>query len=99
MGAENLWEGDLPTPGVMKTSRPVPEPRPEMLRNPDAYDVNPFVVDLLLHPLYDQYWKERTVDYAKINIPAYIGADWGCYGIHLPAAFRSWEKLEGTEKR
>jgi len=69
----------------------------EILRNPDA-DVNPFVVDLLLHPLYDEFWKERTVDYSKINIPAYIGADWGCYGIHLPAAFRSWEKLRGPKK-
>lgn len=69
----------------------------EVLKNPEA-DVNPFVVDLLLHPFYDQYWRERTVDYSKIKIPAYIGADWGCYGIHLPAAFRSWENLRGPKK-
>ena len=68
-----------------------------VLKNPEA-GPNPFVVDLALHPLYDKYWEERTVDYTKIKIPAYIGSDWACYGIHLPAAFRSWEKLDVPKK-
>ncbi|MBW1799853.1 MAG: CocE/NonD family hydrolase, partial [Deltaproteobacteria bacterium] len=68
-----------------------------VLKNPEA-GPNPFVVDLALHPLYDRYWEERTVDYSKIKIPAYIGSDWACYGIHLPAAFRSWEKLDVPKK-
>jgi hypothetical protein len=55
-------------------------------------------VDLALHPLYDKFWQDRTVDYSKIRIPAYIGGDWACYGIHLPAAFRSWEKLAVPKK-
>lgn len=67
------------------------------LQNPEA-GVNPFLVDLALHPLYDQFWEERTVDYSKIKIPAYIGGDWGCVGIHLPAAFRSWEYLKAPKK-
>lgn len=68
-----------------------------VLKNPEA-GPNPFVVDLALHPFYDKYWEERTVDYSKIKIPAYIGSDWACYGIHLPAAFRSWEKLNVPKK-
>jgi putative CocE/NonD family hydrolase len=64
-----------------------------ILRDPEA-GVNPFVVDLVLHPLFDKFWQDRAVDYTKIKIPAYIGADWGCVGIHLPAAFRSWEHLK-----
>jgi len=68
-----------------------------VLRNPEE-GVNPFIVDLTLHPFYDNYWRDRTVDYSKIKIPAYIGGDWGCYGIHLPAAFRSWEKLNVPKK-
>jgi putative CocE/NonD family hydrolase len=59
---------------------------------------NPFVVDLVLHPLFDEFWQDRAVDYSKIKIPAYIGADWGCVGIHLPAAFRSWEQLDVPKK-
>lgn len=68
-----------------------------ILKNPED-GINSFVVDLALHPLYDDYWKERTVDYSKIKIPAYIGGDWAAYGIHLPAAFRSWEHLLGPKK-
>ncbi len=67
------------------------------LKNPEA-GVNPFIVDLALHPLYDQFWEERTVDYPRIKIPAYLGGCWGSYGIHLPAAFRSWEELNVPKK-
>jgi len=68
-----------------------------ILQNPDRA-ASAFVTDLLLHPLHTQYWNERTVDYTTIKIPAYIGACWGNYGIHLPAAFRSWEKLTVPKK-
>jgi putative CocE/NonD family hydrolase len=68
-----------------------------ILRNPEA-GVNPFIVDLILHPLYDKFWEDRTVNYGKIKIPAYIGGCWGTVGMHLPAAFRSWEKLNVPKK-
>ena len=70
-----------------------------ILRNPES-GVNPFIVDLMLHPLYDKFWDERAAAprYDKIKIPAYLGACWGSYGIHLPAAFRSWEKLNVPKK-
>ena len=63
-----------------------------ILKDPER-GTNPFIVDLVLHPLFDRFWQDRAVDYSRIKIPAYIGADWGCVGIHLPAAFRSWERL------
>ena len=68
-----------------------------MLKDPEA-GANPFVVDIALHPLFDKFWQDRAVDYSKIKIPAYIGADWGCVGIHLPAAFRSFEQLKVPKK-
>ena len=69
----------------------------QVLKNPEA-GVNPFIVNLLLHPLYDKFWEDRTVKYETINIPAYIGACWANYGIHLRGAFRSWEKLNVPKK-
>jgi hypothetical protein len=68
-----------------------------ILKNPDS-GANAFVTDILLHPLHTDYWDDRTVDYAKIRVPAYIGACWGNVGIHLPAAFRSWERLDVPKK-
>ena len=67
------------------------------LKNPKD-GMNPFIVDILLHPNFDWFWKSRILDYRKIKIPAYIGGDWGIYGLHLPAAFRSWENLNVPKK-
>jgi len=64
----------------------------EILRNPQAF-MNPLLVDLLLNALDGPYWDARRVHYDRIRVPAYLGADWGMYGLHLPAAFRSWERL------
>ena len=64
----------------------------EILRNPQAF-MNPLLVDLLLNPLDGPYWEARRVRCDRIRVPAYLGADWGMYGLHLPGAFRSWERL------
>ena len=69
----------------------------EVLRNPNAEE-NPLIVDFLLHPLYGSYWKERNIALENIKVPAYIGADWSLYGVHLPGAFRSWERLKVPKK-
>jgi len=68
-----------------------------VLKNPEE-GVNPFIVDLILHPVYDKFWEERTVNYDAIKIPAYIGACWANYAVHLPGAFRSWERLNVPKK-
>ncbi len=67
------------------------------LRNPDD-GLNPFVLDIVLNPFDGPFWERRAVSYEGIQIPAYIGADWGIYGLHLPGAFRSWENLKGPKK-
>jgi predicted acyl esterase len=69
----------------------------QILKNPDQ-GVNPILVDILLHPFDGPYWDVRKVRYEEIKVPAYIGACWGMYGLHLPAAFRSWEKLAVPKK-
>lgn len=67
------------------------------LRAPEA-GLNRFVVDIVLNPCDGPFWAKRRVDYDAIQVPAYIGADWGIYGLHLPGAFRSWERLRAPKK-
>lgn len=67
------------------------------LENPDIGS-NPLLVDFLLNPLDNEFWEQRRVDYEKVKVPAYIGGCWGHIGLHLPGAFRSWEKLKGPKK-
>ena len=70
----------------------------QAIRNPDA-GTNSLLVELLLHNLYDDYHKERTVDFSgRSHIPAYFGADWGLFGFHLPGDTRAFENWNGPKK-
>ncbi len=69
----------------------------ECLNNPEAGG-NSLVVDMILNSLYGTFWEERTVNYENIKVPAYIGCCWEHYGVHLPAAFRSWENIDAPKK-
>lgn len=67
------------------------------LKQPEK-GLNALVVDILTNPLDGTFWDKRRVKYESISVPAYIGADWGIYGLHLKGAFRSWENLNGPKK-
>lgn len=67
------------------------------LEHPDAPRSGP-VVDVLLEELDGAFWHERAVDYDAARVPAYLGGDWAIYGLHLPGAFRSWQRWRGPKK-
>ncbi len=67
------------------------------LRRPEE-GLNTLVADIVLNRYDGPFWDKRKVSYETIDVPAYIGADWGIYGLHLPGAFRSWEGLRGPKK-
>lgn len=58
-----------------------------------------FVAEVLLNSQYTDFWKRRTVDFEKINVPVYLGSDWANYGLHLPGAFRAWSALQHVPRR
>jgi predicted acyl esterase len=69
----------------------------EALLNP-APDANALLVDLLLNPLDGPFWQERNIDGEPGVVPAWLGADWGNYGCHLPTIFEAWEAYRGPKK-
>ena len=69
----------------------------EALQNPNA-GTNALVVDVLLHPFDGSFWQSRSAQDAKATIPAYLGACWGNYGLHLPGAFSAWKEWRGPKK-
>jgi predicted acyl esterase len=69
----------------------------QILRNPDM-GTNPILVELLRHPYDGVFWDKRKVDFDAIQVPTYLGACWGMYGLHLPGAFQSWENLRVPKK-
>ncbi len=70
----------------------------DALRYPDR-GTNAVLVDILLNRFDSEYYAERSVDYSRgPQVPAYLGGDWGMYGLHLPGAFRSWANWRGPKK-
>jgi len=57
------------------------------------------IAEILAQPLDNDYYRARSLDYAeKPAVPAYLGACWGVFGLHLPGAFRSWENWAGPKQ-
>ena len=69
----------------------------EALQNPDV-GTNALVVDVLLNPFDGEFWHERSAHDANATVPAYLGACWGNYGLHLPGAFTAWKDWNGPKK-
>lgn len=69
----------------------------EALQNPEM-GTNALVVDVLLHPFDGAFWHERGAQDSKATVPAYLGACWGNYGLHLPGAFTAWREWKGPKK-
>ena len=59
---------------------------------------NALITDVILHRDDGEFWRERTPRYEEINVPIYVGACWGSYGIHLPALSRAWERISAYKK-
>ena len=67
------------------------------LKNPDK-SANNFIVDILLHPYDDSFWKEKAIDYAKIKVPCFFGGDLSPNGLHITTAFNNWDNLKVPKK-
>ncbi len=69
----------------------------EALLNPEP-DPNALLVDILLQPLDGPWWHERNVDGEPGTVPAYLGACWANYAVHLPGVFGAWSAWRGPKK-
>jgi len=50
---------------------------------------------LVEHPTHDDFWDARDTrpGLAEVDIPVYLGCDWGNVPLHLPATFSAWQAL------
>jgi uncharacterized protein len=70
----------------------------QALLSPDE-GCHPLLCEILLHPLLNQYYREREVDFsADATIPAYFGGDWKGYAFHLAGDVRAFERWKGPKK-
>lgn len=68
------------------------------LRNPEVGG-NPVLNEILLQPFDGSYYRERAVDFSRgSEVPAYFGADWGLYGIHLRGDVSAYTRWKGPKR-
>lgn len=64
----------------------------EALRNPNLLGNAPYL-DLVLHSTDGPFWRERDIEYSKIDTPIYLGA-----AAHRPGPFNHWHELKSPKK-
>jgi uncharacterized protein len=54
--------------------------------------------NILAHPLDDAWYRGRSPDLAKIDIPALVVANWGGLGLHLRGTIQGYLRIASREK-
>lgn len=57
-----------------------------------------YLEDVLAHPLCDDFYKERTPDLSRIDVPALVVANWGGLGLHLRGTIRGFMGISSKDK-
>lgn len=50
------------------------------------------------HPLYDEWWQSKVVDWALINVPGFFVTGWSSLGLHLRGTIEAWKAVSSTRK-
>ena len=50
------------------------------------------------HPLIDEFWHSKEVDFAGITQPAYVVASWSDQGLHLRGTIEAWKRIASPQK-
>lgn len=50
------------------------------------------------HPLYDEFWRSKAVDFSKIKTPAFVVASWTDQGLHTRGTFEGFKHIASRQK-
>jgi putative CocE/NonD family hydrolase len=57
-----------------------------------------YIGDLRAHPLEDDWYRSRTPDLSRIEVPALVVANWGGLGLHLRGTLQGWRDIASRDK-
>lgn len=57
-----------------------------------------FVKDTGEHPFFDDYYRSRSTDWSRINVPLLSAGNWGGQGLHLRGNTRGFELAASADK-
>jgi uncharacterized protein len=50
------------------------------------------------HPLFDEYWRSRTPDLSKVEVPAFVVASWSDQGLHARGTIEGFKRIASEHK-
>jgi predicted acyl esterase len=50
------------------------------------------------HPLHDDYWSSKEVDFGAIEVPAFVVASWSDQGLHTRGTIEAWRQMGSSRK-
>ncbi|EMR63960.1 putative family hydrolase protein [Eutypa lata UCREL1] len=50
------------------------------------------------HPLLDEYWKSKIVNWGDIQVPAFSVTGWSSLGLHLRGTIEAWKGFSSQDK-
>jgi predicted acyl esterase len=50
------------------------------------------------HPFFDDFWRSKACDFARIEVPAYIVASWSDQGLHTRGTFEGFRRISSEHK-
>jgi predicted acyl esterase len=50
------------------------------------------------HPLFDDFWRSKAVDFSKIRVPAFVVASWTDQGLHTRGTFEGFKHIASPQK-
>lgn len=50
------------------------------------------------HPLDDDFWRSKAVDFSKIKTPAFVVASWTDQGLHTRGTFEGFKRIASRQK-
>ncbi len=60
--------------------------------------VENIVEAMAAHPLWDDYWEDRSGDLSAITTPMYVGASWATMGVHTRGTIEGFRQSSSPEK-
>lgn len=57
-----------------------------------------YIDNVRAHPLLDAWYRERSADLSKIDVPALVVANWSALGLHLRGTIEGFEGIASEDK-
>jgi uncharacterized protein len=102
LAAINPWEGWTDTYREVATHGGIPDTHfwPTLWNRWGAArgQIEDLEAETREHPLYDDYWRSKAVDFSKIKTPAFVVASWTDQGLHTRGTFEGFKHIASKQK-